>query len=64
MGKDVLTFEDIETEKNYHQKTPILLRDIGTEKVIVPNKILFAEKNYRHFIGYLYDNLSKLSHYI
>ena len=25
------------------------------EKVLVPNKIYFVEKNYEYFIGYLYN---------
>ena len=32
------------------------MRDVGTKKVLVSNKIPFGEKNSKHFIGYLYDN--------
>ena len=29
--------------------------DVDIEKVLVSNKIYFAEKNYKYFIGYLYN---------
>ena len=32
------------------------MRDVGTKKVLVSNKIPFGEKSSKHFIGYLYDN--------
>ena len=48
MGKENLTFGDIEIEKRiYRHKTSILLRDVDTEKVLVPKKIPFGEKNYK-----------------
>ena len=55
MGKETLTFGNIEIEKNnfYHHKTPIFWGDVDTEKVLVPKKISFGEKNYKYFIGYL-----------
>ena len=58
MGKEILTFGDIEIEKNkfYRHKTPILLRDVDIEKVLVSNKISCGEKNYKYFIGYLYSD--------
>ena len=40
----------------YRHKTPIFLGDIDIEKVLVSKKISFGEKNYKYFIGYLYDN--------
>ena len=40
--------------------TPIFLKDVDIEKVLVSNKISFGEKNYKYFIGYLYnDNKAK-----
>ena len=30
--------------------------DIDIEKALVSKKISFGEKNYKYFIGYLYDN--------
>ena len=57
MGKEVLTFGDIELQnKNYCSETPISLKDVDIEKVLVSNKISFGEKNYKYFIGYLYND--------
>ena len=58
-------FRDIEIEKNrfYHLKSPVLLKDVDIEKLLVSNKIYFGEKNYKYFIGYLYfDNKVKPLH--
>ena len=39
------------------------IRDVDIEKVYVSNKISFGEKNYKYFIGYLYnDNKVKPLH--
>ena len=53
MVKKILTFGDIEIEKNrsYCYKSPIFLRDVDIESVLVSNKISSGEKI--HFIGYL-----------
>ena len=50
MGKEVLTFGDIEIEKNkfYHHKSPILLNDVDIEKVLASNKISTGGKNYKY----------------
>ena len=39
-------FGDIEMEKNkfYYHKSPSLLKDVDTEKVLVSNNIYFGEK--------------------
>ena len=49
MGKEILTFEDIEIKINkfYRNKTPIFLGDVNIEKVLVSSKISFGEKNYQ-----------------
>ena len=41
MGKEILTFCDIEIEKNkfYRHKTPIFIKDVDIEKVLASNKI-------------------------
>ena len=65
MGKGILTFGNIETEKKkfYRNKTPIFLKDVDIKKVLVSNKISFGEKNYKYFIGYLHnDNKVKPLH--
>ena len=62
MGKEILTFGDIEIEKNkfYRHKSPLPLRDTDIEKVLVSNKISFGVKNYKHFIGYLHHKVTCL----
>ena len=47
MGKEMLTFWDIETEKNkfYHYKSPVPLRDVDIDKVLVSNKISCGRKS-------------------
>ena len=58
MGKEILTFGNIEIEKKikfYDHKSPIFLLDVNIEKVLVSNKMSFGEKNYDYFIGYLYN---------
>ena len=54
MGKEILTFGNIEIKKNkfYHNKS-IFFKDEDIEKILVSNKISFGEKNYTYFIGYL-----------
>ena len=46
MGKEILMFGNIEIEKNkcYRYKSPIFLKDVDIEKVLVSNKISFGEK--------------------
>ena len=58
MGKKKLTFGDIEIEKDkfYHNRSPIFLKDVDIEKVLVSSKISSGEKNYKYFIGYLYND--------
>ena len=59
MGKEILTFDNIEIEKKknfYHHKNPVPLRDVNIDKVLVSNKVSSGEKNYKYFIGYLYHN--------
>ena len=47
MGKKNLTFDNIEIEKkNYGNKTPMFLKNVDIEKVLISNKIYFGEKNY------------------
>ena len=58
MGKEVLTFGDIEIEKNkfYHYKTSVHLRDVDFDKVLVSNKIFFSEKSYKYYSSCLYND--------
>ena len=50
MSKEILTFDNIEIEKNkfYHH--------VDIEKGLVRNKITFGEANFKYFIGYLYND--------
>ena len=56
--KEILTFGDIDIKKNifYRHEIPILLKDGDIEKVLVSNKISSAQKNFKYFIGYLYND--------
>ena len=56
MGKDILRFGYNEIEKNkfYRHKSPISLKDVDIQKVLVSNKNSFGEKNYK--IAYLYND--------
>ena len=58
MGNEVLTFGDFKIEKNkfYRNDFPIFLKDVDIEKVLVSNKICSDEKNYKYFVGYLYND--------
>ena len=51
-------FDNIEIKKKtfYRHKVPIFLGDVDIEKVLAFKNISFGEKNFKYFIGYLYDN--------
>ena len=57
VSNEFLTFGNIEIENNklYHHKIPIVLGDVDIEKVLISNNIYFGEKNYKYFIGCLYN---------
>ena len=46
----------LKKNKFYRHKSPIFFEDIDIEKVFVSNKIYSAEKSYKYFIAYLYNN--------
>ena len=52
MGKEILTFSDIEIEKNklYHYKSPIFLKDVDVKKVFVSSKISLVKKAVSTFL--------------
>ena len=58
MGKEILTFADIEIEKQkfYRYKSPTFLKDEDIEKLFVSSKMSPGEKNYKYFIGYLHND--------
>ena len=50
MGNEILTFGNIENEKNkfYRYEIPILFGNVDIEKELVSNTISFCEKNYKY----------------
>ena len=66
MGKEILTFGDIETEKKLilPQKTSIFLKDVDIEKVLVSNKISFGKKRTINTLLVTCIMITKLSHYM
>ena len=65
MGKKKLTFEDTEIEKNkyYHHKSPILLKYVDIEKLLVSKKISSRKKIINTLLVTCII-IIKLSHYI
>ena len=74
MGKEIITFDDIEVEKhNFHQyKNPISIYDVNIDRIVLLNKIPFGKKGFKYFIGHKNDdekvmplciNLLKMSAY-
>ena len=62
-----LRFPDIEIVKGrfYSYKSPLPLKDVDIEKVLVSSKISFCEKkNYKYFIDYLYNEHKVKSLYV
>ena len=58
MAKETIMFGNIETEKQNFlcYKSPIFLEDVDIDNVVVSDKISSGKRNYRYFIGYLYDD--------
>ena len=54
--KTITKFGDIEIKKQiFHQhKSPISIKDIDTNKIVVSNKFSFGKKGFKYFIGYKY----------
>ena len=55
MGKEILTFGNIEIEKDkfYRYKSPVFLEDVDIEKILASNKISFGRKTYNIFYRFL-----------
>ena len=64
-GTENLRFGNFEIEKHkfYRYKTPIFLKDVDIEKVLVSNKISSGVKNY-NILLVTCIMIIKLSHYI
>ena len=60
MIKEILTFRDMESEKNkfYCNKNSIFLKEVDIEKVLLSSKDSFGEKNYKYFSSHeLHKNM-------
>lgn len=57
MGKEIIMYCDIETEKyKFHQlKSPISINDADITKIIVPIKVLLGKNGFKYFIVYKGD---------
>ena len=55
MGKEIMTFCDTEIEKHklHGYKSPILLKYVDVNNILVSKNISSVEKSYKYFIGYL-----------
>ena len=60
-----MTFGDIEIEKNkfYRNKTPIFVKDVDIEKVLVSNKTFLVQKTINTLLV-TFIMIIKLSHYV
>ena len=66
MGKEILTFGDIELEKKkefYYNTIPVPLKDIHIEKILVSKKISSGEKTINTLLVTCLM-ITKLNHYI
>ena len=65
MGKEILMLGDIEIEKNkfYSHKSPILLKDVDIEKVLVSKNVSSGEKTLSTLLV-TFMMIIKLNHYI
>ena len=62
MGKQVITFGDIEVEKHKFQQHKIhpSIGDVNNNnKIIVSNKVAVGKKSFKYFIGYKDDEKVK-----
>ena len=57
MDKKIIKFDYTEIEKyKFHQhKRPVLISNIGINKIVVSNKVSFGKKYCKTFIGYKDD---------
>ena len=46
----------LKKKESCNHKSPIFLKDVDIEKVFLSKKISSDEKNYKYFIGYLYND--------
>ena len=53
MGKEIITFIDIEVEKHkFHKgKSQISIDDVNVDRRVVSNRVPFGKKGFKYFIG-------------
>ena len=47
----VLKFDNIKSQKFYHNKEPISIKKIDINKIVISNKISFGKEGFKYFIG-------------
>ena len=53
MDKKIIKFAETDIEKHkFHQHNPILICDLGINKILVSHKVSFCKKVLKYFIGY------------
>ena len=54
MGKETITFGDIEVEKQifHSHKNPVSIYDVNIDKIVISNKVSFGKRGFKYFIGY------------
>ena len=64
MEKTIINLSDSKMQKQkYHQhKGPVSIKNVDTDKVIVPNKVPFGKKGFKCFTGQKDDKKIKLSY--
>ena len=50
MGKEIITFSNIEVEKHkFHQdKSPISIHDLNVYRIVVSNRVAFGKKCFKY----------------
>ena len=58
MGKEIITFGNVETEKRKfsHDKNHIFLKDVDIDNMQVSSMVSSGEENYKYFTGYIDDD--------
>ena len=53
MEKTIIKFGDIEIQKQtFHQhKGTVSIKNVGTDQIVVSNKVPFSKKGFEYFIG-------------
>ena len=65
MDKKIIKLDDTEIEEyKFHQyKSPVLIKSIDINKIVVFNKFIFGKEDFKYFIGYKDDKDIRLYGY-